>query len=73
MAPAWSAARAYQHIVVNDLSNPRHRSLDYLPEVRSTLILPLASKDELLGILVIFSVQINYFGPDEIRLFTLLS
>jgi signal transduction histidine kinase len=60
-------------IVANNLIPEKHVSLTYLPGNRSSLLLPLIAKDELLGVLTLFSKQANYFDPNEVRMFTLLS
>lgn len=66
-------ARTRQPIIVNDLTSPQHRLLGALPEMRATMIAPLVNKNELVGVLVLLAQETNYFGPDEVRVFTLLA
>ena len=63
-------AETRQAMLVNDVS----RSSDYIevnPHVCSELAVPLIVKGQLIGVIDIESVQLNYFRPEHLHLLTL--
>lgn len=59
--------------VVNNMQEVQHAALTHVPRQESLLFAPLVANDKVLGALQVFSRQPNYFGPDEVRMFTLLA
>ncbi len=59
-----------QPVLLNDV----RASEDYIEvnaEMRSELAVPLIAKNRLIGVMDIESEQLNYFGPEQLRLLTL--
>jgi sigma-B regulation protein RsbU (phosphoserine phosphatase) len=59
-----------QAVLLNDVSSAENY-VEVNPEVRSELAVPLIAKNRLIGVMDIESEQLNYFGPEQMRLLTL--
>jgi sigma-B regulation protein RsbU (phosphoserine phosphatase) len=59
-----------QPVLLNDVSTSEVY-VEVNPEVRSELAVPLVVKNRLIGVMDIESEQLNYFGPEQMRLLTL--
>lgn len=68
------AARERQSVVINNV----HEERDYLAHpllaaIQSELVVPIIVADRLLGVLDVQSHELNRFGPDEVRIFTIMA
>jgi sigma-B regulation protein RsbU (phosphoserine phosphatase) len=59
-----------QPVLLNDVRDS-DVYLEVNAEVRSELAVPLVAKNRLIGVMDIESEQLNYFGPEQLRLLTL--
>ena len=59
-----------QPVMLNDVRGAENY-VEVNPEVRSELAVPLIAKNRLIGVMDIESEQLNYFGPEQLRLLTL--
>ncbi|MFZ1084195.1 MAG: SpoIIE family protein phosphatase [Terracidiphilus sp.] len=57
-------------VLLNDVSASEVYA-EVNPEVRSELAVPLIAKNRLIGVMDIESEQLNFFGPEQVRLVTL--
>ena len=63
-------AQTRQSVLLNDVS-ASDVYVEVNPNVRSELALPLIAKNRLIGVMDIESEQLDYFGPEQLRLLTL--
>ena len=59
-----------QPVLLNDVRNSEVY-IEVNPDVRSELAVPLIAKNRLIGVMDIESEQLDYFGPEQMRLLTL--
>jgi sigma-B regulation protein RsbU (phosphoserine phosphatase) len=59
-----------QAVLLNDVSTAENY-VEVNPDVRSELAVPLVAKNRLIGVMDIESEQLDYFGPEQMRLLTL--
>jgi sigma-B regulation protein RsbU (phosphoserine phosphatase) len=59
-----------QPVLLNDVRASEFY-VEVNPDVRSELAVPLIAKNRLIGVMDIESEQLNYFGPEQMRLLTL--
>jgi sigma-B regulation protein RsbU (phosphoserine phosphatase) len=63
-------AQTRQPVLLNDVSTS-DVYVEVNPHVRSELAVPLIAKNRLIGVMDIESEQLDYFGPEQLRLLTL--
>ncbi len=68
------AAREKQAVVVNDVqTNPNYLSLAPVAQTRSEVAVPMILGDKLIGVMDFESTHPDYFGADDVRVFTSLA
>ena len=67
-----AAASLRRPVMVPDVAtDPRYRMLN--PETRSELVVPMISKDRVVGVMDLESPQLNYFTPDHVQVLSILA
>ncbi len=67
-----AAASLRRPIMVPDVTaDPRYRMLN--PETRSELVVPMISKNRVVGVMDLESPQLNYFTPDHVQVLSILA